>query len=66
PSFGNTKVKLSKFKEMFYQRENLKYPGKVLAIFPPSNYTQKNSDFLELPSKTTLIEDVIHSEIIKK
>ena len=65
PSFGNTKVKLSKFKEMFYQREDLKYPGKVLAIFPPSNYTQKNSEFLKLPSKTKLIENVIRSEMIK-
>lgn len=65
PSFGNTKVKLSKFKEMFYQRADLKYPGKVLAIFPPVNYTQKNSDFLKLPSKTTRIENVIRTEMIK-
>lgn len=66
PSFGNTKVKLSKFKEMFYQRENLKHPGKVLAIFPPSGDTKKDISFIMLPKGTSLIEDVIRSQVIKK
>ena len=66
PSLGNTKVKLSKFKEMFYQREDLKYPGKVLAIFPPVGDVEKNRDFMKIPSKTTLIEDVIRLKMLKK
>ena len=65
PSLGNTKVKLSKFKEMFYQREDLKYPGKVLAIFPPVGDVEKNRDFMKIPSKTLLIENVIRSKVLK-
>jgi predicted double-glycine peptidase len=42
PSFGNIKVKISKFKEMFYQRDDLKYPGKILAIVPISNKQKEN------------------------
>jgi len=66
PSFGNTKVKLSKFKEMFYQREDLKHPGKVLAIFPPQGDTKKDISFITLPKGISLIEDVIRSQVIKK
>ena len=65
PSMGNTKVRLSKFKEMFYQREDLKHPGKVLAVFPPMGKTVKSSDFMKIPQSTTLIENVIRSKIIK-
>ncbi len=57
PNFGNIKIKVSKFKEMFYQRDDLKYPGKILAILPTTieqkekikqNFmsTQKNSNFV--------------------
>ena len=66
PSFGNTKVKLSKFKEMFYQREDMKYPGKVLIVFSPSYGVQKNKNFIKIAPKTTLIEDVIYTKILKK
>lgn len=51
---------------MFYQREDLKHPGKVLAIFPPSGDTKKDISFIALPKGTSLIEDVIRSQVIKK
>lgn len=66
PSLGNTKVKLSKFEEMFYQREDLKYPGKVLAIFPPSPDTKVNENFMKRPPKSSLIEHVIRSRMLQK
>lgn len=50
---------------MFYQREDLKHPGKVLAIFPPSGDTKKDISFIALPKGTSLIEDVIRSQVIK-
>lgn len=66
PSFGNTKVKRSKFEEMFYQREDLKYPGKVLAIFPPKGkQIEKNSDFMSIPPRSGLIKETIRSQILK-
>jgi len=66
PSLGNTKVKISKFKEMFYQREDLKYPGKVLAIFPPVYGIEKNVSFMKIPPKTTLMTKVIRSIVLRK
>ena len=66
PSFGNTKIKLSKFKEMFYQREDLRHPGKVLAIFPPKGGAKQDKSFMKLPTNSQFIEDVIRSEVIKK
>lgn len=66
PSFGNTKIKLSKFKEMFYQRDDLRHPGKVLAIFPPKVDTTKDISFIRLPKSSKLIEDVIRSKVIKR
>ena len=66
PSFGNTKVKRSKFEEMFYQREDLKYPGKVLAIFPPKGkQIEKDSDFMSIPPRSGLIKETIRSQILK-
>lgn len=32
PSLGNIKVSIAKFIEMFYKREDLSYPGKILAL----------------------------------
>ncbi len=66
PSFGNTKVKLSKFKEMFYQRDDLRHPGKILAIFPPKGETAKDISFMKVPKDSGLIADVIRSQSIKK
>jgi len=55
PSMGNTKVRLSKFKEMFYQREDLAYPGKILAILPLSNSIIAHKDFMTFPKASSLV-----------
>jgi len=47
PSLGNIKIKLSKFKEMFYGVDNLKYRGKILAILPKNGEIKTNKQFLE-------------------
>jgi len=65
PSFGNTKVRLSKFKEMFYQREDLKYPGKVLAILPLTDDIKTKKGFMRLPKNSNLIKNVIKSKNLK-
>lgn len=51
-SFGNTKVRIAKFKEMFYQRNDLHYPGKILAIIPLSEEQKRkiNWDFMKIKS----------------
>ncbi len=58
PSFGNMKIKIAKFKEMFYQREDLKYPGKVLAILPVRK-VHANPSFMGIPKSSQMIYDVI-------
>lgn len=65
PSFGNIKVKISKFKEMFYQRDNLKYPGKILAIIPIKNTHYINKEYLNVEKSSNLIYEVIKSSITR-
>jgi len=65
PSMGNTKVRLSKFKEMFYQREDLAYPGKILAILPLSNIVTTNKDFMRFPKASPLIYKSIGLQLLK-
>lgn len=67
PSLGNIKVKISKFKEMFYQRDDLKYPGKILAIVPVT-YTQKKSiidSFMSIDKHSDFVYEIIRDKIIK-
>ncbi len=67
PLFGNTKIKISKFKEMFYQREDLKYPGKILAILP-TNKNQKekiNHTFMKIDKNSNFIYEVIDTKKIR-
>lgn len=67
PSFGNSKVKISKFKEMFYQRDDLKHPGKLLAILPVSKNITMNKKFMEIQKSSNFIYDVIKTNtLIKK
>ena len=47
PSLGNIKVRLSKFKEMFYGVNELKYRGKILAILPKNRDIKTNREFLK-------------------
>jgi len=67
PSFGNIKVKVSKFKEMFYQRDDLQYPGKLLAIVPITN-KQKNNikhQFMNIKKSSNFIYEIIEDKIIR-
>ena len=66
PSFGNTKVKLSKFKEMFYQRDDLKYPGKALLVLPVDRTTKQNKSFMKVPQRSLLIEETIRSRVLSR
>jgi len=59
PSFGNIKVSISKFKEMFFQREDLKHPGKILAIVPLQNGYNINKNFLNVNQNSDFIYEVI-------
>ncbi len=61
PSFGNMKIKIAKFKEMFYQREDLKYPGKLLAILPTKDAQKEkiNSDFMKIKKSSDMVYDAI-------
>ena len=65
PSFGNIKVKISKFKEMFYQRDDLKYPGKILAIVPISNKQKENikNEFMSVQKSSGFIYENIKDKL---
>ncbi|MEA3314932.1 MAG: C39 family peptidase, partial [Campylobacterota bacterium] len=67
PSFGNIKVKVSKFKEMFYQRDNLQYPGKLLAILPITNKQKDNiqHSFMKIKKSSNFIYENIKDKLIR-
>lgn len=67
PSFGNIKVKISKFKEMFFQREDLNYPGKILAILPVNQEQKKNIkyQFMNIQKGSTSIYENIENSITR-
>lgn len=64
PSFGNIKVSISKFKEMFFQREDLKHPGKILAIIPLNNLDTID-EFLILQNSSDFVYDIIKNNSIR-
>ena len=66
PSFGNSKIKISKFKEMFYQRDDLKHPRKLLAILPVTKKTTMNKKFMEIQKSSNFIYDVIKTNSLKE
>ena len=67
PSFGNIKVKVSKFKEMFFQREDLKYPGKILAIIPKTEIQKTNikENFMIKKKSSNFIYENINTNLSK-
>ena len=67
PNFGNIKVKISKFKEMFYQRDDLQYPGKLLAIVPVSDKQKENikQSFMKIQKSSNFIYDNIKDKLIR-
>lgn len=61
PSFGNIKIRISKFKTMFYQRTNMKNKGKILAILPlDKNIHKINKSFMNIPLKSKTIYNSIN------
>jgi predicted double-glycine peptidase len=65
PSFGNTKIRVSKFKEMFYQRDDLKHPGKLLAILPLQKDITLNNKFMKIEKSSDFVYNVINMNNIK-
>ncbi len=63
PSYGNTKVRVSKFKEMFYQRDDLKYPGKLLAILPTKKGIFFKKEFMSIKKSSNFTYDAINNNL---
>ncbi len=58
PSLGNIKIRIDKFKSIFYTRKNSKYPGKILVILPKENQ-KVNQLFLKDKENLKIIFKVI-------
>ncbi len=58
PSLGNVKIRIEKFKSIFYTRKDLKYPGKILVILPKNNQNI-NQLFLRNGEKLKFIFKII-------
>ena len=67
PSFGNIKVKISKFKEMFYQRDDLKFPGKILAIIPLKKEQKEriNQSFMKVQKSSNFVYESIKDSLMR-
>ncbi|MCI6217016.1 MAG: C39 family peptidase [Helicobacter sp.] len=65
PSFGNLKINIAKFIEMFYQRDDLSLPGKVLAILPKQE-SQINQSFMENLKTTPSLQEIINNTTIRQ
>ena len=59
PSFGNIKVRIGKFEEMFYTRNDPKYRGKILVFIPNDKNIPLNLKFLKLPENSDFLYEVI-------
>lgn len=64
PSLGNIKVSIGKFVEMFYQREDLTHPGKILAILP-TREIKINAAFMQHTQDSTLTYESIKQRAIQ-
>jgi len=59
PSFGNIKVRIGKFKKMFYTRNGPKYRGKILVFIPKNKKIPLNLNFLKLPENSDFLYKII-------
>lgn len=66
PSFGNIKIKIHRFKEMFFQRQDPRYPGKILAILPQKQDTSINKNFMNTENHSTFIYQIINQDLIHR
>lgn len=66
PSFGNLKVRKERFKDSFYTRDDMRFPGKGLVLIPESR-TKKasvNRGFMETERNPGFIEKVIRNKTV--
>lgn len=68
PSFGNIKIRIHKFKEMFVTRKDLKYPGKILVFIPDENNTRvvRNQAFMKITKRNDLNHKTINIDRIRR
>lgn len=64
PSFGNIKVSIAKFIEMFYKREDLSYPGKILAILPSNAGGEVNEAFMQRQNNTEFLYEIFKDRAV--
>jgi len=66
-TFGNLKIKLDKFKQIFYTRKDLKFPGKLLAIIPKKKADRKNTNkkFMQVVDDRDTVQEMIEDGIIR-
>jgi len=62
PSFGNIKIRLSKFKEMFYLANGKNRAGRILAIVPIDKKLKFNKDFFSLEENSNLYKNLIFNQ----
>jgi len=58
PSFGNIRVSHSKFKEMFFQRNDEQNPGKILAILAQNNIKEREEFKMVAPFPDSIYERI--------
>ncbi len=60
PSFGNVKIRIDKFKEIFYTRNDPEFKGKILVFIPQKGKKVKiNKKFTEIPEESGFIYRLI-------
>lgn len=65
PSFGNIKIRLDKFKSMFYQRQDSKYPGKILIFLSQDKNLNIDKDFMDISKQKGLkVDDRLKQNLI--
>lgn len=66
PSFGNLKMRLSRFKKAFYTRKDLRFPGKGLVLIPGnlSRREQANNEFMKTDLNPGFIKEIIRNKSV--
>jgi predicted double-glycine peptidase len=66
PSFGNMQVRIARFKESFYTRSDLDYPGRALVLIPKDMHKQNkvNASFMAVPARSDFVYKVVKDDAI--
>lgn len=67
PNFGNIKIRMEKFIDMFYSHKEATYQGRILALLPenPQNHTI-NEDFMNRSQHSDFIYEKIREKMYDK